>query len=476
MKTFPMFLKTEGRRIVVVGGGEQAAQKVRLVLKTTAEIVLVSEAPDPELADLVQCGRIALHTGELDDSVFANAVLAFIATGDPKADAAARSVASRCGVLVNVVDAPGLCDAFTPSIVDRDPVVVAIGTEGTAPVLARSLKATLETLLEPRLGELAALAGRLRGNASRLVPRHRRDLWRWVFSGAPRRLHASGREREAAALVKDAVETGRAPERNRSDGFVSLVGAGPGSRDLITLRGAQRLQEADIVFYDRLVDPDVLELARRDAERVYVGKTPGTTAWPQQRINSLMVRTALSGKRVVRLKSGDPGIFGRGADEAESLNAAGIAWEIVPGVTAASAASAATRGFLTERGEADTLVISTGQLRRGDAGPNWADYLRPGSTLALYMAVGSAGTVRDNLLAAGMEPDLDVHIVSKAASPHERVVKTSLDALARTIRHEGIENPAIILIRRPKPPAAETLTAPRSHTTVSPLPTAIGVA
>lgn len=454
MKTFPMFLKTEGRRIVVVGGGEQAAQKVRLALKTSAEILVVSDAPDPEIADLARRRRLTLHGGGLDATIFDNAVLAFVATEDEAVRTEAHALARRCGVLVNVVDAPDLCDAFTPSIVDRDPVVVAIGTEGTAPVLARGLKARLETMLEPRLGDLAALAGRLRGQAAGLDPRHRRDLWRWVFNGEPRTLHAAGREREAAAMVKDALTGGAVPDEGAA-GFVSLVGAGPGSRDLITLRGAQRLQEADVVFYDRLVDPELLELARRDAERVYVGKTPGTAAWPQERINDLMVRTALAGKRIVRLKCGDPGIFGRGAEEADALDGAGIDWEIVPGVTAASAAAAATHGFLTERGETDTLVISTGKLRAGDGDPAWADHLRPGTTLALYMAVGTAGKVRENLLAAGVEADLEVRIVSRAASPQERVVSTTLDALADTIAREHVENPAIILIRRPKRPAAD---------------------
>ena len=452
MKTFPMFLKTDGRRIVVVGGGEQAAQKVRLALKTSAEILVVSDAPDAEIADLAGRGRIVLHTDALDEAIFRHAVLAFIATEDAAVSAEAQALARRRGILVNVVDAPDLCDAFTPSIVDRDPIVVAIGTEGTAPVLARGLKARLETMLEPRLGDLAALAGRLRGRATHLDGRQRRDLWRWVFNGAPRTLHAAGREREAAAMVKNALAVGAVPDDGPDDaaGFVSLVGAGPGSRDLITLRGAQRLQEADVIFYDRLVDPDLLELARRDAERVYVGKTPGTAAWPQERINALMVRTAQAGKRIVRLKCGDPGIFGRGSEEAAALDEAGVGWEIVPGVTAASAAAAATRGFLTERGAADTLVISTGQLRTGDDDPNWADYLRPGTTLALYMAVGTAGKVRDNLLAAGVEADLEVRIVSKAASPQERVVSTTLDALADTIARQQVENPAIILIRRTK--------------------------
>jgi uroporphyrin-III C-methyltransferase/precorrin-2 dehydrogenase/sirohydrochlorin ferrochelatase len=233
-------------------------------------------------------------------------------------------------------------------------------------------------------------------------------------------------------------------------GFVSLVGAGPGSCDLITLRGVQRLQEADAILYDRLVDPDTLEFARRDAERIFVGKTPGTTAWPQHRIDALMVATARQGKRIVRLKCGDPGIFGRGAEEAAALNAAGIAWEIVPGVTAAAAASAALGGFLTERGVTDTLVITTGQTRAGDPAPDWVDRLRPGTTLALYMGIANASTVERSLLAAGNHPGLPVDIVSRAASRDQRTAACTLGTLSGTIRAQALENPAVILIRCPK--------------------------
>lgn len=454
MKTFPMFLKLAGRRVVILGGGEQAAQKARLMLKTEAEILVVAPALEPELAALAARGRIGHAPAPVPD-LLAGAALVFVATGDGDEDARLAALARAAGVLVNVVDAPELCDAFTPSIVDRDPLVVAIGTEGAAPVLARQVKTAIEATLEPRLGEFVALAGRLRDEvAARIAPAARRAFWAWAFSGAPRQAHARGAEREAARLLKAAIAEGR--ERLEA-GFVSLVGAGPGARDLITLRGVQRLQEADVIFYDRLVDPDLLELARRDAERVYVGKAPGATAWPQDRINGVIVAAARAGKRVVRLKCGDPGIFARGAEEGAACDAAGIGWEIVPGVTAASAAAAEIGGFLTERGRYDSLVLATGACRPGDPAPDWAGLARPGTTLALYMAVAAAPEIRAALLAQGVAGASRVEIVAAAGTERARSWATTLDGLADLVAGEAVESPAMILVRLPKAPAAPGL-------------------
>lgn len=447
MRTFPMFLTVAGRRIVIIGGGEQAAQKCRLALKTEAEIVVSAAELEPELAGLVKAGRIRWHRGDLAPDLFANTALAFVATGCRGADMAVHTLAKAAGAMVNVVDAPDLCDAITPSIVDRDPVVVAVGTEGTAPVLARQIKTQIEAMLEPRLGELAALAGWLRARvAERVAGRHRRAFWAWVFGDEPRRLHAAGHEAAAARLMKASLEAGRPPNAGKA-GFVSLVGAGPGASDLITLRGIQRLQEADVIFYDRLVDPAVLELARRDAERVFVGKRPGAADWPQDRINQLIVSAARRGQRVVRLKCGDPGIFGRGAEEAAALEAAEIAWEIVPGVTAATAAAAAAGGFLTERGETDTLVLTTGRLRDGAAAVDWSKHLRAGTTMAIYMGVGQAEEIAGNLLGSGVSADLPVEVVSHAGMPGQQILRTTLRAMPADMAETGARHPAMILIR-----------------------------
>jgi len=451
MRYFPMFLKMAGRKVVIVGGGEAAARKTRLALKTEAEIVVAAPAVDAELQDLARRGRVRHASEALSVLTFRNAALVFVATGCAGADAAAADLARTAGAVVNVVDHAELSDAITPAIVDRDPVVVAIGTEGTAPVLTREIKTRVEAMLEPRLGELAALAGRLRGAALALPPAARRGLWRWVFDGPARQAHAEGRERAAADMVKAALAAGGAPDAAAAaSGHVSLVGAGPGARDLMTLRAVKRLQEAAVIFYDRLLDPEALELARRDAERIYVGKTPGAAAWPQDRINGLLVAAARQGRRVVRLKCGDPGVFGRGAEEAAALRDAGVAFEVVPGVTAAAAATAAMGGFLTERGETDTVVLTTGRARDGDADPAWAAHLRPGVTMAVYMGVASAARVKAALLAAGHDPALPTEIVTAAGAPDARSWRTTLGALAATVAGERIPNPAIILVRSPK--------------------------
>ncbi len=456
MKTFPMFLTMAGREVVIAGGGEQAAQKARLILKTEARLRLLAPELDDELAELVAAGRAAHDTGPISAARFRDAALVFVATGCPGLDAALAALAKAAGALVNVVDQPALCDAYTPSIVDRDPVVVAIGTEGAAPVLARQIKARMEALLEPGLGRYAALAGRLRGAVARQIPREaRRSFWRWAFSEGPRQVHAAGAEREAARALKAAIAGGGAPDETCA-GRIVLVGAGPGAADLLTLRAQRHLQEADVIFYDRLVSAEVLELARRDAERVFVGKAVGASAWPQARINQVIVAAARQGKRVVRLKGGDPSLFARAEEELEAARAEGIAVEIVPGVTAASAAAASLGTPLTARGQTDRVVFATARRADGSLSADLAGALQPGTTLALYMATGRAREIGAELLAAGRAPDLAVSVVAQASTREEVCRETTLAGLARD--GAGVEGPAMIFLRRPaEVPAAPAL-------------------
>jgi uroporphyrin-III C-methyltransferase/precorrin-2 dehydrogenase/sirohydrochlorin ferrochelatase len=445
MKTFPMFWQMAGRRVVIAGGGEQAAQKCRLILKTDAKITVLAPSLDPELADLYARKRIDWVNGAITPDSFTSTALVFIATGCPGVDASLHMLAKVAGAVVNVVDQPHLCDALTPSIVDRSPVVVAIGTEGTAPVLARQIKTRVEEMLEPRLGELAALAGRLRARAAmRLGPRERRDLWRWVFNGPVRREHAQGGERSAARMIKNAIDMGDVGETGV--GSVALVGAGPGAKDLITLRGVQRLQEADVIYYDRLVDHEILNLARRDAQRVYVGKAPGCHDWPQDNISNIIVAAAREGKRVVRLKCGDPGVFARGSEEAAALSAAGIACEIVPGVTAASGASAALGGFLTERGRCDTLVLATGRNEVPNAAPNWLAALRAGTRVAVYMGVAKAGEIAAAIMDAGLDDVVSIDIVANAQKKDQVIAQCRASSLVATLQARAISNPAILFL------------------------------
>ncbi|WP_370162947.1 NAD(P)-dependent oxidoreductase [Limimaricola soesokkakensis] len=314
MKAFPMFLATTGRRIVILGGGEQAAQKARLVIRTDAEIVVAGFEFDEELRALAQEGRVRLEDAkEIRAGLFERAALVFVATGSAGADGALHALAKALGApVVNVVDRPALCDALTPSIVDRDPVVVAIGTEGTAPVLGRQIKTAVETMLEPRLGALAALAGRMRGAVGqRFSARARRDFWVWVFSGPVRAAHAAGSERRAAQLLKARLDEGPGPV----EGSVAYVGAGPGEADLLSLRGVRRMQEADLVVHGPDLPPALLELARRDAERLVSDDPVGAG-----------LAAAQEGARVVVL------VPGAAATLPEPLQAAHIAVEHVPGV------------------------------------------------------------------------------------------------------------------------------------------------
>lgn len=455
MKSFPMFIRTTGRRVVICGGGEQAAQKARLMLKTDATLVLAAPELDAELAALVAEGRAVHHAGAITPAPFEGAAMGFVATGCPGLDAALHGLAKAGGCPVNVVDRPDLCDLTTPSLVDRDPVVVAIGTEGTAPVLARQIKTQVEQMLAPNLGGLAALAGRMRGAvAQRVAPARRRAFWAWAFSDTPRAAWTRGAERAAAQALKAAIAEGRAPG-DAPEGSIALVGAGPGSRDLLTLRAVQRLQEADVIFYDRLVDAEVLELARRDAERVFVGKVVGAHAWPQERINAVIVAAAQRGQRVVRLKSGDPGIFGRATEELEAAEAAGIAVEIVPGITAACAAAASAGRSLTTRGVSDTLVLTTGTCRDEDPLPDCARHARPGTTLALYMAVRQATRIVDGLRARGLPGAAEVTVAVEVSKPGERRFTCTLDRLAESLAAQAVTGVAVLLITWPKVAASE---------------------
>ncbi|MBB3712475.1 uroporphyrin-III C-methyltransferase/precorrin-2 dehydrogenase/sirohydrochlorin ferrochelatase [Limimaricola variabilis] len=314
MKAFPMFLATTGRRIVILGGGEQAAQKARLVIRTDAEIVVAGLEFDEELRALADEGRVRLvDAREIRAELFDNAAITFVATGSAGADGALHALAKAMGApVVNVVDRPALCDALTPSIVDRDPVVVAIGTEGTAPVLGRQIKTAVETMLEPRLGALAALAGRMRGAVGqRLSARARRDFWVWVFSGPVRAAHAAGSERRAAQLLKARLEEGPGP----AEGSVAYVGAGPGEVDLMSLRGVRRMQEADLIVHAPGLAPGLLELARRDAERL-VSDDPIAAA----------LSAAGEGARVVLL------VPGAGEELPGPLREAALTVEHVPGI------------------------------------------------------------------------------------------------------------------------------------------------
>ncbi|MEL6608169.1 MAG: siroheme synthase CysG [Pseudomonadota bacterium] len=459
MKSFPMFIRTSGRRVVITGGGEQAAQKARLILKTDARIVLAAPELEDELAALVRQNKAEWHSGPITPALFEGAAMAFVATGCPGLDASLHALVTEARCPVNVVDQPDLCELTTPSIVDRDPVVVAIGTEGTAPVLARQIKTQVEQTLDPAIGGLAAFAGRMRDAVAQGVPRaRRRAFWRWVFAETPKQAWVRGDEAAAIRAVKDAIADQASDQAQ--GGSIALVGAGPGARDLLTLRAVERLQEADVIFYDRLVDPACLELARRDAERVFVGKTVGAHAWPQDRINAVILAAARQGQRVVRLKSGDPSIFGRAEEELQTARAEGIPIEIVPGVTAACAMAASMGGSLTERGVTDALVLTTGQSRAGDPLPATTRHAGPGTTTAIYMGVAEAARIAGDLMAQGLPGAAPVRVGVSVSQPGEAMIDTTVATLASDLAAHKVTGCALILVSWPRHMAQAAPKAP----------------
>lgn len=446
LRTFPVSTVVAGRRVVVAGGGEAADAKLRLLVKTAAEVHVFAPDPQPALVRTAAAEGYPVHRRLPETADFAGAALAFVAMEDEPADRDLAERARSAGVPVNVVDRPELCDVMTPAIIDRAPVTIAISTEGAAPVLTSILRARIEETLTPGLGLLAGIAGSLRERVGELLPPGARRLsfWRRYFSDAE---FADAAARGEAELRRRALrllerERGAAPEA----GFVWLVGAGPGAADLLTLRARNVLAEADVVVFDSLVETGVMDVVRRDARRIDVGKRKGRAAATQDEINAILIAEASAGHRVVRLKAGDPMIYGRAGEEIAALREAGIAHAVIPGITAALGAAAETATPLTHRRLASTLVFATGHAAPGEDGIDWAGIARSDATVALYMARSVAGEVAGRLMAHGLAPGTPVGAVENSCRPNQRRFFGRLDALAGLERRGDVEGPVVIFI------------------------------
>ena len=441
LDVFPAFHPVAGRKVVVVGDGEEAAAKVRLVAETNAIINALAANPSAELRRDIAAAGGRLTTRPPEPADFDDAALAFVATGAEWTDHKAWVLAKDAGVPVNVVDRPELCDFHTPAIVNRAPLVIAVGTSGVAPVLARHVRARIEASLAPAFGDLAGLAERIRAAVRAALPRSeaRRRFWARFFSGPIAEKVFAGRMIEAQAEAALALGEGERP------GHVSLVGAGPGAADLLTLRAQRALQEADLIVYDRLVPEAIVAQGRRDAERIYVGKAKGAHSATQAEINDIIVREARYGRRVVRLKSGDPLIFGRAGEEIDALRKAGISFDIVPGITAAFAAAAEIEIPLTLRGVASSLVFVTGHDAEGETLPDWAGMALNGTTVAVYMGLSVAAKVADRLIDAGLRPSTPVAVIENASLPQQRAFAGRLAELGQ-LTADGLVGPALFVI------------------------------
>ncbi|HET7811468.1 MAG TPA: siroheme synthase CysG [Steroidobacteraceae bacterium] len=444
MRYFPLFLDLAGKPVLLVGGGEVAARKFALLADAGAHITVVAPELGRELGAALANHSLVHHSRAFSAEDLQGAWLVVAATNDRTVNAAVAAAASALRIPCNVVDDRELSSFIMPAIIDRSPVQIAVSTGGTSPVLARLIRERLETLLDGSLGTLAAFADRWR---ERIKARFsdigaRRRFLSWLFTGPVSAALRAGREQNAEELTRKALDEASALPQ----GLVVLVGAGPGNAGLMTLQGLRALQEADVIVHDRLVSPEVLDLARRDAARFDVGKFVGGGGATQEEINALLVEHARRGEYVVRLKGGDPFVFGRGGEEIDHLRAHGVSYEVVPGITAAIAAGAYAGVPLTDRRYSQAVRFLTGNSDEQLAQFNFSDLAAGRETLAFYMSVGRLAGLRDKLLASGVSRDTPVAFIENATRTEQRVIVSSVEHLQRDAVMQQVRAPTMLIV------------------------------
>lgn len=444
MRYLPIHLDTKDQTILVVGGGEAAEAKLRTLLKTPARLLVVSKTISPEIKRWEAAGQIIWLARDMTAKDIDGALLVYAATDVPETNTQVAKMARAKGIFANAADQKQDCDFFTPALVDRSPVVVSIGTEGTSPGLARAIKADLEGRLPGQLGAFALKVQILRARVATKLKTlaQRQGFWAEILSGRDLRSQLKFSEQELEKRVEEKLSG----ISETVSGHVSLVGSGPGDAGLLTLKARQKLHSADVIIYDRLVSQEVLDFGRREAEYIYVGKTPGGASTPQPDINSLIVEKAAQGLMVVRLKSGDPLIFGRADEEIDALEAGKISYDIVPGITSAASAAAEIGVSLTSRGHNKSVSFITGHDTKGFAEHDWSALAAPGGRTAVYMGVGAARFIQGRLLLHGAQTSLPVTVVENASRETQIIVQSTLGRLAHDIEKAGIKGPAILLI------------------------------
>jgi len=442
----PIFVKLKDRPCLVAGGGEVALRKADLLLRAGGRVTVVATAFCPGLSALADDNQIQARQKEFEPSDAAGMALVIAATDDARVNVRVAQSAEALNIPVNVADRPDLCGFIFPSILERSPIVVAVSSGGASPVLARLLRARLEALIPAGYGRLAALAERFRARVKRALPdaAQRRRFWEDALQGPIAEQVLSGHDHEADARLEAALQ--QAETAAPSGGEVYLVGAGPGDPDLLTLRALRLMQQADAVIYDRLVSPEVLARVRLDAERIYVGKARSNHALPQEEINQLLARLAKQGKRVLRLKGGDPFIFGRGGEELETLLVEHIPFQVVPGITAASGCAAYAGIPLTHRDHAQSCVFVTGHLKDGSVDLDWPRLVAPRQTVVIYMGLVGLETVCRRLIEHGAPPERPIALVESGTTAQQRVVTGTLASLPARVKSADIHPPTLIIV------------------------------
>ena len=445
MHALPIFMNITNRRCVVIGGGEVASRKVIMLLKANAAITLYSPEVCPALQVLSEDGTITHIKANFEPSHLTDACLVIAATDVEVVNTAVSIAAKAQNIPVNVVDSPALCTFTMASIVERSPIVIAISSEGNAPVLARYLRTKIETMLPAGYGRIASIAGEFRDKvkAKYATSQARRIFWEGVLQGPIVERILSGQEAAARNSLNELLSSKAEPSHN---GEVYLVGGGPGDPDLLTFRALRLMQQCDVCVYDKLVSPEVLELVRRDAELIYVGKSRDQHTLPQEQINALLAKLALEGKRVLRLKGGDPFIFGRGGEEIETLMQQGVPFQVVPGITAANGVSSYAGIPLTHRDYAQACLFITGHLKDGLLNLDWEAMSRPHQTVVIYMGLVGLAEICQQLILRGVSPDMPVAVVQQGTTQQQRVVTATLETLAIKVAAAAMKPPCLTII------------------------------
>lgn len=445
MDFLPVFLRLQHEYALVVGGGQVALRKVQMLLRARAQVRLVAPDICDELRQILQHAPHQLVERAFEDRDLDGARLVIAATNDASINAAVSAAAGKRNLPVNVVDQPELCSFIFPSIVDRSPVVVAVSSGGSSPVLARVLRARLETFIPSSYGTLASLLGsyrqRVRQKFGTVTARMR--FWEGIINGPVAEMMMSGRQDAAETLLREQLAQNM-PAAAR--GEVYLVGAGPGDPDLLTFRALRLMQQADVVLYDRLVSPQILHMTRQDAEKIHVGKQRASHTMPQQDISRLLVTLAQQGKRVLRLKGGDPFIFGRGGEEIEELAAARIPFQIVPGITAASGCAAYAGIPLTHRDYAQSVRFVTGHLKNDSTDLDWPQLAQPGQTVVYYMGLLSLPLICAKLIEHGRAPATPIALIQQGTTPEQKVYTGTLETMPGIIEQRAVKAPTLIIV------------------------------
>lgn len=438
-------MNIEGRRCVVVGGGDVATRKVTTLLKAQAVVEVISPELDHELSDMLMAGKISHTQALFSPEHLVDAILVIAATDDTSTNVAVSVAAKQRNIPVNVVDSPDLCTFTMPAIVDRSPIVIAISSGGASPVLTRMIRAKIETLVPAAYGRLSNLAAEFREQVKQRFDstQTRRIFWEKVLHGSIAELVLSGQEPAAREALAEAIAT---EDTTQTHGEVYLVGGGPGDPDLLTFRALRLMQQCDVCVYDKLVSKDVMELVRRDAELIYVGKARDNHTLPQDEINQLLVKLAKAGKRVLRLKGGDPFIFGRGGEEIETLMENNVAFQVVPGITAANGVSSYAGIPLTHRDYAQSCVFTTGHLKDGSVALDWVSLTRPNQTVVIYMGLVGLAQICEKLIAHGLPATMPVAVVQQGTTQKQRVLVADLATLAVKVQEAGLKPPCLTIV------------------------------